>query len=362
MERFHGKKLARLIVAVLVSLSLLVGAEGCEKSTSSSSASSSSSVSSSSGTRVVTDMEGTKVTIPSNVTSIGTNGNAMTEIIALCGGLSKLKATTPAVKSSKWYLKLYPKLQNAAAPFDTQVNIEELVNAHPDVVTLWTGNDELKKKIESVGIPVVVFNYNNAKELKQAVTLMGNILGGNGPAIAKQYIAYYEKNIKKVSDIFAKAKIKTKKRVYYVTSSPTSTEGENSISNAWIGMANGVNVATKGGIKDLTATVSIEQIASWDPEVIIIRDPQNYSTIMNSSAWKNITAVKNKQVFINPAGLNVWCARSADEALQPLWAAKTIYPKLFKSINVEKEAKYFYKTFYHHTLTAEELNEVMNPS
>lgn len=313
-------------------------------------------------TRVMTDMDGNEVTLPEKVDRIAISGTAMNQLALMVGGASKIVATLPSIVSNPWYLKVYPEIKDVSTPFQTSVNLEELASSKPDVVMLWKGNDDTKKSIENLGIPVFVMNYSTIDQIKNAVMLMGEILGDNEKSQAQKYCEYFDGNIKKVSDVTSKIKEEDRLKIYYSSDSPLTTEGKGSLVSSWIKTSGGINLAEENGIVGLSQKITIETLLKWNPDVIIVRDIANYNSIMNDQGFKAIKAVKEGRVYLNPKGVNVWCARSGDTALQPLWASKMFYPDLFKNTNVETETKYFYKTFYGYDLTDDELKDVLNPT
>lgn len=313
-------------------------------------------------THVITDMAGRKVTLPKEINRVCSNGQAQNQLMLFLGAESKLVATLPALKSNEWVTKIFPKIKELPEPFSTdKLNLEELVKAKPDVVTLWSGTEEIQKKLDEVGIPYVILFYSTNEEFKNGITLMGEILGEKESKAAKEFTEYYDANMKKITSKTDKLTKEQKKRVYYVAADPLNTEGKESIVTSWINISGGINVAAENGIDNITAKVSIEEVIKWDPEIIIVRDYKNKNAILNDDKWKNITAVKEKQVYVNPKGVNVWSARSADGALQPLWAGKIIHPELFGDINIENEVKNFYKTYYKYEINNEELKDIIYP-
>jgi iron complex transport system substrate-binding protein len=229
------------------------------------------------------------------------------------------------------------------------------------VVTLWSGTEDIQKKLDEFKIPYVLVYYSTNDEFKKGIELIGEVLGPKEKELALNFAKYYDSNIKKVADITDKLTVEKKKRVYYVAANPLNTEGKSSIVTSWINISGGVNVAAENGIENLTANVSVEDVIKWDPEVIIIRDAANKKLIMEDEKWKNISAVKNGRVYINPKGVNVWSARSADGALQPLWASKTIHPELFENLDIESETRYFYEKYYNYKVNDEELKDILYP-
>ncbi|MGH3778235.1 MAG: hypothetical protein ACRDRR_21270 [Pseudonocardiaceae bacterium] len=100
----------------------------------------------------------------------------------------------------------------------------------------------------------------------------------------------------------------------------------------------------------------------WDPDIIVCRDAPTKPEILADPRWSNVTAVRNQQVFANPTGVYVWSVRSAESALQPLWAAKTFHPDLFPELDMAAEVKNFYSTFYSYDLSDDQVNAILNPT
>jgi iron complex transport system substrate-binding protein len=54
-----------------------------------------------------------------------------------------------------------------------------------------------------------------------------------------------------------------------------------------------------------------------------------------------------------------WERGSPEQALQVLWAAKTLHSHLFADIDVRAEALKFYKEFFGYTLTDADLGQML---
>jgi iron complex transport system substrate-binding protein len=127
----------------------------------------------------------------------------------------------------------------------------------------------------------------------------------------------------------------------------------------WITIAGGVNAATVSG---LARPVSMEQVAAWNPDVIIVGTAPNEESrraILTDPRWSRITAVQTGRVFVNPSGVYLWDRHSAEAALQVLWAAKVLHPDLFRDLDIRKETRAFYARFFGHTLTDAEYQTLM---
>ena len=79
------------------------------------------------GTKVIKDIDGTEVTVPTKPERIADLWHANNQVVLLLGGADKLVATTTNVKSLAWFKKIYPGIENIDAPVKgTDVNMEQL--------------------------------------------------------------------------------------------------------------------------------------------------------------------------------------------------------------------------------------------
>lgn len=360
------KRKTYLLVAVLMVITMLFTA--CNNSTQSNSqnASNENSNSSKSSTKTITDFDGKSVTIPSSVKRVGVSIGAINQIILMLGSPDKVVATIPSMKANTWFSKMYPEIKDVATPFGGQVNIEEVAAAKPDVIFTHTGSTVTAEGLKSTNIPVVNVNISDPENLKKTVLLIGQVLGEKETKMAKEYNKYYDENVKMVTDKTKDLKGTEKVKVFVSESTSgenlLATEGKNTIVDSWINQAGGINTAAEGGIEGLGKKASMEDVIKWDPEVIITLSQAAKNNIMSSDQWKNINAVKNKKVYVNPNGVYIWSVRSGEAALQPLWAAKTLHPDVFKDLDINSETKRFYKTFYNYTMTDSDVDSILNPS
>src|SRR6185437_16995146 len=137
-------------------------------------------------------------------------------------------------------------------------------------------------------------------------------------------------------------------------------DGRDSVIDDWIRVAGGINAADVAG---LGRPVSMEQVAAWDPDVIIVGtapNQQSRQAILDDPRWQHITAVKAGKVLVNPSGAYLWDRHSAEAALQVLWAAKQLHPAQFAALDISQETKRFYARFFHYKLTDAELASILS--
>jgi iron complex transport system substrate-binding protein len=223
--------------------------------------------------------------------------------------------------------------------------------------------DAIIKSIEDAGIPVIITpGFTDATSLKDGLRFIAKVLGPDEEKVAEEFCTYYDRNLEMISPVTSGIPKDQRFKLYYSANNPLNTEGQGTLPQFWAETAGAVNVAAEAGIVGSFKDINIEDVIKWDPDIIVCRDFANVGAIMTDTRFADISAVKNQRVYVNPKGIFVWCVRSAEEALQILWAAKTLYPEKFPDLDVRKETRDFYEKFYNYILTEEDLNETLSPT
>jgi iron complex transport system substrate-binding protein len=274
-------------------------------------------------------------------------------------------ATTAQARKQPWFRHLYPRIDQVPAAFDEadDVNMETLLGSRPDVV-LMAYRGALPKWLaaaDAYRIPVVMMPNTSLADLKTTALMTGAVLGPHESQIAAEFVRSFDDNIRKVAARTTNLPPDQRVRVLHTATAGVFTvDGQGTVADDWIRLAGGINAATVAGN---ARAVTMEQIAAWNPDVIIVGTAPNRESrnaILHDSRWRQINAVKNRRVFVNPTGVYLWDRHSAEAALQILWAAKVIHPDRFADLDVGLETKRFYARFFHHTLTDAELASIMN--
>lgn len=371
-------------------LMLVLSGCGATNTTSSSSASASSSVSASAsssasaqngyngaaatdhtsffvkdngdGTKVIKDVDGQEVTIPVTPERVANLWHANNQVILTLGGAPKLSATTHYVTTIPWFRQVYPDITKVPAPIaaNNDLNMEALLATKPDVVLV--SSEKQAEAVRQAGLTAVRVGFSDMNGLMQTVNLTAEVLGTQGAyERAQKYNAYMQKNLKLIEERLKDLPDSERPKVMHIGSGTKvqNVSGSGIVIDEWIKIAGGQNVAAdQKGMKD----VSMEQITAYAPEVIIIggdASAKGVQTIKSDAAWKDIPAVKNDKVIRNPYGTFNWDRYSTEEALQVLWAAKTLHPQKFADIDMVKETQEFYSTFFGYSLSADDAQRIL---
>jgi iron complex transport system substrate-binding protein len=264
-----------------------------------------------------------------------------------------------------WLRRLYPRIDQIPAAFNAagDPNVETLIGARPDVI-LMAYDGALPKwsaAVEAYHVPIVLMPNTSLEGLKTTARMTGEVLGAREAEVAEDYIRYFDGNIRRIRGVTEHLNIGQRPKVLHTASAGILTvDGFGTVIDDWIKLAGGRNAADVAGNG---RPVTLEQVAAWDPDVIIIGtapNQQSRQAILDDSRWRQIKAVKTGKVFINPTGAYLWDRHSAEAALQVLWAAKTLHPELFSDLDIKRETVNFYAKYFHYALTDDEYTSIVN--
>jgi iron complex transport system substrate-binding protein len=121
-------------------------------------------------------------------------------------------------------------------------------------------------------------------------------------------------------------------------------------------LARNVAAGTRGGL----ATVSIEDVLVWNPDVIVTIDKDFAGTVYGLAAWRPVAAVRTKRVHLSPKLPFGWVdfPPSVNRLTGLWWLAKILYPELFPE-NLHALTREFYQRFYHVSLSDAQIERVL---
>ncbi|WP_027634659.1 iron ABC transporter substrate-binding protein [Clostridium hydrogeniformans] len=323
--------------------------------------------------RKITDMAGREHTVDGKIDKVYCTspvGNIIMYTLAqekLVGIHSKLSDM-----EKKYLTKEYQDLPVLGGWFgkDNQGNIEEIIKAKPQVVlSIGDVNDTAKSQAdkiqEQLGIPVILVE-SKLQEMDKTYKFLGDLLGVEERA--KDLGDYCKNTIEEAKKVESKIPEDKRKKVYYAEGQKgLETDPKGSPHAEVLDVVGGINVAKVESKSGYGRTqVSIEQVLNWNPEVIIISPDKGVkpealrNEILTSDSWKNIKAVKDKEVYTIPLAPFNWFDRppAVNRILGVKWMTNLLY-KEESNMDLNKEVKEFFKKFYHKDLSDEELKEVI---
>lgn len=272
--------------------------------------------------------------------------------------------------------KIAPELLNASTAFvqNGDMNMEELMNIHPDIFFEIATDEATIDQAEKLGIPTVAvktFNQAGAEPLatfKSWLQLNADITG-----LSERKNAFLEEGTAAqdlINERIANVAEADKPKIlflYAASESQLTVTGANFFGEQWINATGGIDVVGESGVNG-RKDVNIEQIYDWNPDIIYITNftsaqPDDlYNNAIGSFDWSDIAAVQNNRVHKVPLGIYRWYAPSGDAPLMLKWMAQHNYPTLFNDYTMEQELQAYYSKMYDYTLTAEEVETILHPA
>lgn len=312
-------------------------------------------------TNTVTDMMGRTVVLPVNITSAVTVGSVpvMNSFIEAMGEADTISNALPAsfVKMGRWkYQYVFaPQIENAPTVQDTSgdLSVESTMTLNPDVV--FTMDKTTVYTLEDKNINVVYLQWTNSTDVKQLMTLMGQVY--NNSDRAEEYNQYFDSKLSFVNETVGSVPVEQRPKVLFF--SPKTLKVPHKICEWWITEAGGIAVSQNNRTAE-AYTFDMEQLIKWDPDVIITTTPDEVEFIYNDSLFSGISAVKNKQVYTTPVGAHVWGHRGIETPLMVEWTASKLYPDKITETQVFNDTDSFYRQFFGIALTTDQINEILS--
>lgn len=314
--------------------------------------------------QIYVDGVGREVRVPKQINSISALYTVVGHIVIMLDQGELVTSCSKGLKRDILILHMVPQIEDIYMPKNSgNINIEELLRSEPDIIfidapTYWDKTQ--METIEKLDIPYYVIDFNSMQEEINIVRDIANILGSQEEG--QRYIDFYEKAIKQADQIVSSIPEDKKLTVYHSINEAVRTSPEGTLTAEWLEKAGCINVALDKEIaksEDKYYT-TLEDILLWNPEVILVNEPDTYDYIKRMKAWENIDAVKNEHTFLLPTGVSRWGhATSLETPLAILWTLKTIYPEYSKGIDIEKITKDFYLDLFEYELSEEEVIKIL---
>lgn len=330
-------------------------------------------------THVITDHADDQVSVPTKINRIAVVGRyPLPSVLAIFfNSAEKIvgmpKASMAAAKHSL-LADLYPEILQAKTDFvqRSQIDIEKLKALEPDVVFYSSGNNVMKTQLKDGGLTAVAvsnnrWHYDAIETLNQWIALFNQLFPENSKAnLVRDYSQkIYDQIQAKVKDLTA---IQRQKLFFlfqydanHITTSSFSFFGQ-----YW---ATAIGAFNSGAVlrKDNATEVDFEQVQEWQPNDIFITNfnraqPDDlYHNTIGPYDWSGIDAIQRKRVYKMPLGMYRSFTPGVDTPITLQWLAKTVYPQVFKDLDLAAEAKDYYMKVFGIVLTDAQIDQMFHP-
>jgi len=316
--------------------------------------------------RLWTDSTGREVELPAKIEKIALSG-PMAQIVLYALAPEKLVGFSNDWSES---VQQYIPAGYLALPILGQlyggkgeINLEELLKADPDVVIdigepKKTIKEDLDALQEQTGIPFVHVTMTT-ETTGDAFRKLGDLLGLEERA--EKYAVYCEGVYKRAQDIMTRVGEDGKADFLYVTGDAgLNVIAKDSYHAELIDcLSNNLAVLEDPSSKGTGNEVDMEQILTWNPDVVVFAPGSVYSSVDTMDEWKNVTAIKDGKYYEVPFGPYNWMGfpPSVQRYLGAMWLPTLLYPE-YVDYDLKQEVKDYYEMFYHSDLTDEQYSEL----
>lgn len=318
-------------------------------------------------TRTFADSAGREVEVPAQVEKIAPSGHTAQQVLLTMApdkmvGLS-MELTTDQLK---YFGNEFADLPVFGAAFGAKgdMNKEAVAAAGPQVI-IDTGEykDGLKEDLDNLqsqlGIPVV-FIETPLDGYDKAYEMLGDLLGmqERGTELG-EYCAQAYDDTKAAMDAIPESE--RVNAAYLMGDAGLNAIAKGSYQGTVIDLcANNVVQVEKASGSGTGNEISLEQIAVWNPDLIVFGKDSIYDTVGDDAAWAGISAIESKNYYEVPSEPWTWMNNppTVNQVLGMQWFPRLCYPDKFDD-DLQDVVTGYYKTFYGYDLTQADYDELM---
>ena len=238
--------------------------------------------------------------------------------------------------------------------YDGKVQIEDIRAAKPDLIVDYGSSasryaERARKLQDETGVPVLLLD-GRLEKTPEIYRLLGSILGAE--AVANELA-------EAAAALLATVPQTPSVRIYYARSGDGLTTATSSSTLAdVIRLVGATNVADAVGPADGLVKVSLDQIAGWNPDVIVTNNPEFLKT-RDAPEWARLAAVAQGRVFLAPALPWGWIDEppSVNRLPGPLWLTGALAAGHAQDLRAVAHS--FYRRFYRIEPTPQQLQELL---
>ena len=308
---------------------------------------------------VITDALGRTIEfaeLPQRVVIAGKAGFMVSDAVYLFPEASeRVVAYVKGSQTPNDFISMVFPLATGITALDTSAAVEQIAPLNPDVVLMKSYlQKSLGDSVEQLGIKVVYLDLESADAIVKDIRILGAVFGN--PEKAESVVSLINESEKKVTDVTATLTEEQKPTVLMLQYSDKG--GEIAFKVPPLDWLQTNLVVLAGGTpvwKDVPTDgwtiITFEQIATWNPQVILLVDYKGNAVdvvknLKTDSKWALMDAVKNDKIFAFPLDFQSWDQPDTRWPLGLTWVAMKLHPDLFTSVDFNQEIVNFYKNFY----------------
>ena len=292
----------------------------------------------------ITDMGGDTVTLPSKIERVVSTSDPCTDMLIAFGQEDKLIGAYFRALDNPWFHVFYPNAAELVRFESYEPEVESLIDINTDLI--FVPSRERAVALREKGICAVTIRFYNPDEVVFAANMLGQIFGGEAQSKSSEWIKDFKSVNEQIANKLISVTENEKPVVYEILADkgrgPFRTYyGDN---QAWLSYAGGILATRDYATATSSAMPTEESILATNPDIIFIGGTyatKEYADLLVNEKWKNINAVKNGKIYIEPTGASAWNSCSTTYPLLVYYCFSCMYPD-----NVDFDLKTITHDFY----------------
>lgn len=219
--------------------------------------------------------------------------------------------------------------------------------------------EDLDALQEQLGIPVI-FIEAKLSDYGAAYERLGELLGmeARGSELSTYCTDVYNMTVTTMENIPENERVRM---AYLLGDNGLNAIAKTSFQAAVVDMvADNVVVVDDVSGKGNGNEISLEQIALWNPDLIVFQADSIYDTVDDDPAWKGIAAIDSGNYYQVPNVPYCWLNNppTVNQLMGLQWLPRLLYPDAFDD-SIEDVTRAYFHTMYHYDLTDAELADLL---
>jgi len=267
----------------------------------------------------------------------------------------RLIAIAAMTQKSEAFLKMIDANYAQKQSFDRNAGAEQIAAFQPDCVVMKTTNAEMGDGLAALGIPVVFVDFETPEQYSRDLATLGQLF--QNPERAQWLIDYFKNKLKGV--LVETEQLSEEERPDTLLLYYNETDGEvafnvapkNWIQTMLVEMAGGRPVWGEAQLEKGWMKVTLEQIAAWNPEVIVVTAyslniPEVVQKLNADPQFQALEAVKNGKFYGMAADVYSFDQPDTRWIMGVEWLAELLHPDRFPNFILTDAAEEFYRELY----------------
>jgi len=239
--------------------------------------------------------------------------------------------------------------------FDKSAGAEAIAAFRPDLVVLKSSmKSQLQAPLDALGIRQIYLNLETPEQYYEDIILLGKAL--DNEKRATEVVSWFAEHEARIVSRTSRLNDAKKPKVLLMQRSSKGESVWQVPPDSWMQTILTERAGGRAVWRDANpgsgwATVSIEQIAAWNPDIIGIIDYREDSTkaveaFKKDARLASLAAVTSNNVYGFPQDFYSWDQPDTRWILGLTWLAKTLQPKLFSDVSMAATVQEFFMFMY----------------